>query len=72
MRDTLSNLPAFQDLSGILIMNPTGAATQLFALTHPDARELSGVYFNHCCPCEPIPAATDFQNALELESLSQN
>jgi len=49
-----------------------GAATQLFALTHPDARELSGVYFNHCCPCEPIPAATDFQNALELESLSQN
>ena len=49
-----------------------GAATQLFVLTNPATQPLSGIYWNHCCPCEPIPAAVDLELSIKLDQLSQN
>ena len=49
-----------------------GAATQLFCLVHPDAANISGSYFNQCCPCGPIPASINMTYAIELNTLSRN
>ena len=49
-----------------------GAATQLFCLVHPDAANISGSYFNQCCPCSPIPASINMTYAIELNTLSRN
>ena len=49
-----------------------GAATQLFVLTNPATESLTGIYWNHCGPCEPIPAAVDLKNATTLDELSQS
>ena len=49
-----------------------GAATQLFCLVHPDASNISGSYFNQCCPCSPIPASINMSYAIELNDLSRN
>ena len=49
-----------------------GAATQLFCLVHPDAANISGSYFNQCCPFGPIPASINMTYAIELNTLSRN
>ena len=45
---------------------PQGAATQLYAATHPDAKQCSGQYLSHCNPARPSRHGRDAELARKL------
>ena len=49
-----------------------GAATGLNCLIRCETKGLSGLYWNQCRPCAPLPAATDVGLVTEMNKLSQS